>query len=180
MDGVIGYVTAFAGNFAPRGWAFCQGQLLSISQNTAVFSILGTVYGGDGRVTFALPDLRGRAVVGVGQGPGLTPYDPGESGGTETTTMTTNQLAAHAHTVALQITPGASASADSASPNAGVYATPASGDPFFSTSAIAQMQGYQGAITMGATGNSQPFSILHPVLALNYIICLQGVFPSRN
>ena len=92
MEPFIGQVIAFGGNFAPRGWAFCDGQLLAISQNTALFSILGTIYGGDGRTTFALPDLRGRATVHPGNGPGLSSRRLGEKGGSETNTLTTNQL----------------------------------------------------------------------------------------
>src|SRR6476620_8139642 len=101
MEGYIAESRLFAGNFAPRGWAFCQGQLLSISQNTALFSILGTTYGGNGQTTFGLPDLRGRVPIhsGGSQGPGLSPYDLGEMGGTETNTLTINQMPAHNHTV---------------------------------------------------------------------------------
>ena len=93
----IGQITLFAGNFAPRGWAFCNGQLLSIAQNTALFSILGTTYGGNGQTTFALPDLRGRVPVHAGQGPGLSNYDLGQQGGAESVTLTTAQMPAHTH-----------------------------------------------------------------------------------
>src|SRR4051794_30340022 len=96
----IGQISLFGGNFAPRGWAFCNGQLLAVSQNTALFSILGTTYGGNGQTTFALPDLRGRVPVHFGQGPGLSPYQLGEVGGTETTTLNVNQLPPHTHAVA--------------------------------------------------------------------------------
>src|SRR3954465_13916452 len=95
----IGQISLFGGNFAPRGWAFCKGQLLAISQNTALFSILGTTYGGNGQTTFALPDLRGRVPIHFGQGPGLSSYALGETGGAETTTLTVNELPAHTHAV---------------------------------------------------------------------------------
>src|SRR6478672_10112699 len=91
-------IIMFAGNFAPRGWAFCQGQILSIAQNTALFSLLGTTYGGNGQTTFALPDLRGRVPVGTGQGPGLSNYDLGQVSGSESVTLTVSQMPAHNHT----------------------------------------------------------------------------------
>src|ERR1044071_43079 len=121
MDGVIGYTTLFAGNFAPFGWAFCQGQIIAIASNTALFSILGTTYGGNGVTTFALPDLQGRMVVGAGQGPGLPSYDVGQVGGAMSNTMTGQNLAAHTHPAML--TPGAGANPNSASPGNAVYAT---------------------------------------------------------
>lgn len=181
MEGVIGYVTLFAGNFAPRNWAFCAGQIMPISQNTALFSILGTTYGGNGQTTFALPDLRGRAVVGAGLGPGLSEYDLGQTGGTQTTTLLSSQLAIHTHTATMQMTSGAAASgSDATSPANSVYAPLASGDPFYSPAPTAAMQAYAGTLTMGITGGNTPFSNLHPVLALNYIVCTAGVFPARN
>src|SRR5438045_6226416 len=97
MDGVLAYVTLFAGNFAPRAWALCNGQILAISQNTALFSLLGTTYGGNGQTTFALPDLRGRVPLHPGQGPGLAPRSLGETAGTENVTLSTNQMPQHAH-----------------------------------------------------------------------------------
>ncbi|MBO9566678.1 MAG: phage tail protein [Niastella sp.] len=180
MNGYIGSVTLFAGNFAPKSWALCQGQILPISQNTALFSILGTTYGGNGTSTFALPDLRGRAVVGAGQGPGLSPYSLGQVGGTETTTLLSINIPAHTHTAAIQIQPAAAATADQASPGNDVYATAASGEPFYGPAPTAQMQAYPGTLTTGSTGNSIPFSNLHPELALCYIVCIQGIFPARN
>lgn len=99
MEGYIAQIILFAGTFAPRGWAFCQGQILSISQNTALFSLLGTTYGGNGQTTFALPDLRGRAPIGTGQGPGLSSISLGQMAGTENVTLLITQLPAHTHTV---------------------------------------------------------------------------------
>lgn len=180
MEGYIGSVTLFAGNFAPKNWTFCMGQLLPISQNTALFSIIGTTYGGNGTTTFGLPDLRGRAVVGAGQAPGLSYYDLGQIGGKESTTLISTNLAAHSHPVALQVAPAAAATADQESPANGVYATAGTGEPFYGPAPTAQMQAYTGTITTGPTGGTLPFSNLHPVLALNYIICLYGIFPARN
>ncbi len=180
MNGYIGSVTLFAGNFAPKDWAFCQGQLLPISQNTALFSIIGVYYGGNGTTVFALPDLRGRAVIGAGQGPGLSVYDIGQMGGFENTTLTPLNLPAHNHTAAVQVVPAAAATADQASPGSGVYATAASGEPFYGPAPTAQMQPYAGTLTTGSAGNSVVFSSLHPVMALNYIVCMRGLFPARN
>lgn len=180
MDYILGSVTIFAGNFAPRAFAFCTGQILSIAQNTALFSILGTTYGGNGQTTFALPDLRGRAVVCQGQGPGVSPYDLGQVGGTENTTLISNQLAIHTHPVSLQVIPAAAASSDASGPGGNVYATSTTGEPFYGPSPSVQMQAYPGNLTMQPAGSSTPFSHLHPVIALNYLICTAGVFPSRN
>src|SRR3954471_16909667 len=101
MDGTIGEIRLFAGNFAPRNWAFCNGQLMPIAQNTALFSILGTTFGGNGQTTFGLPDFRGRVSVGTGQGTGLTNHDLGEQSGTENVTLSTAQMPAHTHTIAV-------------------------------------------------------------------------------
>ena len=178
MDGIIGFTTLFAGNFAPRNWALCQGQLMAISQNTALFSILGTSYGGNGQTTFGLPDLRGRTAIGVGQGPGLSNYDLGQSAGVESQTLTIGEIPLHTHSVQMTATPKAAGAPNSASPANAVYAS--GNDPLYNFSANTQLHNYQGQITTGITGSSIPFQSLHPVLALNYIICITGVFPSRN
>lgn len=180
MEGVIGFTTLFAGNFAPRNWALCQGQIIAIASNTALFSILGTTYGGNGQTTFGLPDLRGRCVIGAGNGPGLSPYDLGEVGGVPTTTMLSTQMPAHNHTVAMHITPGAAGSADTTNPVGGVYATPSSGDLLFGPAPSGETMTYPGSITTGITGNNVPFPIQDPVLGLNYIVCMRGIFPARN
>src|SRR5512139_500018 len=106
MEAFIGSIVLFAGNFAPRGWALCQGQILSIAQNTALFSILGTTYGGDGVSTFALPDLRGRVPMHPRQGPGLSPHDLGEQGGSDTVALSESEVAAHTHALAASISDG--------------------------------------------------------------------------
>ena len=181
MEGVLAYVTLFAGNFAPKGWAFCQGQILSISQNTALFSLLGTIYGGNGQTTFALPDLRGRTVVGVGQGPGYSNYSQGQVGGGETTILQVNQMAAHTHTVNVNIAPACASSAGTTNnPNDAVYAPDAGGNQAYSSAQNGLMKPYPAAITMGLQGSNVPFSNRNPYLALNYLICMQGIFPSRN
>ncbi len=166
----IAQIVMFGGNFAPRGWAFCDGQLLSISSNTALFSILGTMYGGDGRTTFALPELRGRVAIHQGSGPGLPNYNEGARGGSPTHTLTTGQLPAHSHA-----SRGNKGGGDSTNPSGGVPANSAvvDEDLYHSTSNI----------NMGNTANAgggQSFSIMQPYLAINFIIALVGIFPSRN
>ena len=174
----IGSIVLFAGNFAPRGWALCQGQLLSISQNTALFSILGTTYGGNGQTTFALPDLRGRVPVGTGQGLGMQPYELGEVAGSQTVTLTTQQMPQHNHFVQV-----AGGNADTATATNNYLATANAnygGDPV----TINTYNGTQTATlnpgSISATGNNLPHDNMQPSLGLNYIIALQGIFPSRN
>lgn len=180
MTGVLAYVTPFAGNFAPRAWAQCAGQLLAISTNTALFSLLGTNYGGDGKVTFGLPDLRGRAVVGAGQGPGLSEYFLGQEGGAETTTLLPTEIPIHTHPIQLGVTPGcASSNGNTANPNNAVYAPLSSGANAFSSVGSQKMKPYNVTVNTGIAGQGLPFSNRNPFLALTYIICLQGVFPAR-
>ena len=178
MEGVIGFTTLFAGNFAPQGWALCQGQILAISSNTALFSILGTTYGGNGLNTFGLPDLRGRAAIGAGEGNGLSPYTLGELNGTETATLNINQMPVHSHSANVTITPVAATTTSVPSPQNAVYG--AGSESLYNPSADASFHSYTGTLTTGATGGSQPFSILNPLLCLNYIICISGVYPARN
>jgi microcystin-dependent protein len=156
----------FAGNFAPRGWAFCNGQLLPISQNTALFSILGTTYGGNGQTTFALPDLRGRAANHFGQGPGLSNTDLGQVGGVETVTLTAAQLAPHQH-----LLPASDAEQDTNRPG---NAVPARGGVYAATSDGTALD------PTVAAGGGQPHENRSPFLGLNYVIALEGVYPSRN
>jgi microcystin-dependent protein len=162
----IGTIMLFAGNFAPRGWALCEGQILPISQNTALFSILGTTYGGNGTVDFALPDLRGRVPVGFGEGPGLSEYDLGQVGGAETVTLTESELPAHSHNQ-----PATAAAETTNRPNGAV---PAEGGVYAGTS-----DGSELAATTAA-GGSQPHENRMPFLTVNYVIALEGIFPSRN
>jgi|SRR5271167_1144446 len=172
----LGEIRIFGGNFAPNGWALCDGSLLPISQNTALFSILGTTYGGDGVRTFALPDLRGRVGVSFGQGPGLSSYQQGQVGGAESDTLTTAQMPSHSHSVGASETPSTNdpkgaVPAKSVGPQigSGAHVYGAAPDGTAMNSAM-----------VGPTGGGQPVSILQPYLVINYIIALQGIFPSRN
>ena len=177
MEGTIGTILMFGGNFAPRAWALCEGQLLPIAQNTALFSILGTTYGGDGRTTFGLPDMRGRAPIGTGNGPGLPDVRLGAKGGTPTVTLTVNNMPSHTHTAATTV--GVSSqNASSEEPAGNVLATQP-GNVFAAASAA---NGTMGAVatTVTAAGNGQSFDNHQPYQAVNFVICLQGVFPSRS
>lgn len=171
----LGEIRLFAFNFAPRNWATCSGQLLAISQNTALFSLLGTTYGGNGQTTFALPDLRGRLPVHVGTGPGLSPRTLGEVGGANTVTVLTSQLPAHSHpayaTTAAATTgmPGTGVLPGAVS-NQTMYVTDPSGGRDF---ALAPQAG-------GIAGGNQPHENNMPSLVMNYSIVLFGIYPSRN
>ncbi|HLM00042.1 MAG TPA: tail fiber protein [Pyrinomonadaceae bacterium] len=186
MDEFIAIIKMFGGNFAPRGWALCNGQILSIAQNTALFSLLGTTFGGNGQTTFALPDLRGRVPVHPGQGPGLSPYNLGQASGTENTTLTINNMPQHNHP--FQGHQGASTNDGNDTQPGGnlpAIATVNVGGTDYQVTAYrsgaqpdAQLAGLTG--TVGIAGGSQPFSILQPYLCVNFIICLEGIFPSRN
>lgn len=175
QEAYIGEVRIFAGNFAPRGWALCDGQLLAISQNTALFSLIGTMYGGDGRTTFALPDLRGRVVVHPGQGLGLTRRQIGEKGGSETNTLTIAQIPAHSHT-ASATNPVFNDEANTDDPT-GKYPA-VSGENMYSDQTTGD--GAIPEISIGNTGGGQAVNNMQPFLGINYIICLQGIFPPRN
>lgn len=190
MDPFIGEIILVPYNFAPRGYAFCNGQILAIAQNTALFSLLGTTFGGNGQTTFALPDLRGRVPVSSGQGPGLSSYSLGQMGGAENTTLLTTQMPAHTHVMSVGTLSAAArarnAAGNSASPVNAVPAAEAAGvtatysnlapDASMATGAIA----LSGAPAAAVAGSSQPFSNIQPYLTLNYCIALEGIFPSRN
>jgi len=176
MEGYIAEIRLFAGNFAPRGWAFCQGQILSINSNTALFSLLGTTYGGNGQTTFALPDLRGRTAVGPGQGPGLPAVNLGEVSGEPTHSLIITEMPAHNHQAQAQ---GNSSAGDSSSPNGNTWATSTTRDNIYINAAP---NGPMAAntVTIGIAGNSQPHNNMQPYLGMNYIICMEGIYPSRN
>lgn len=181
MEAILGSVTLFASNFAPRDWALCQGQLLAISSNTALFSLLGVTYGGNGSTTFALPDLQGRALVGPRTGPGLSNYDLGQVGGVESTTLLVPQMAGHAHSFAATVTQDSALStATTGNPNTAVYAPEAAGNSAYSGSSTNTMMPFNAAVTMAPTGSGIPFGNRNPFLTLNYIICLAGIFPART
>lgn len=173
-DPYVGEIRMFAGNFAPASWAFCNGQLMSISENEALFHLIGTTYGGDGQSTFALPDLRGRLPVGQGAAPGLTPRGMGQKFGTETVTLTQQQIPTHKHNFV-----ATTETADSASPNNALLGDTA-GDVFYVNSATSPEPKAMSASTVGDAGGNQPHSNIMPSIAMNYIICLFGIFPSRN
>ena len=168
----IGEIVMFAGNFAPRSWAFCDGQLLPIASNTALFSILGTTYGGDGRTTFALPDLRGRIAMHPGNGPGLSSKRLGERGGAENRVITQQHMPNHTHTLR-----GSSGAADSDTPVDAVPAVDENGTESYSTTTV---DANMAAGAIQNTGGGQSFSIQNPFNCVNFIIALQGTFPSRN
>jgi microcystin-dependent protein len=165
----VGEIKMFAGTFAPAGWMFCEGQLLSISENETLFNLIGTTYGGDGQSTFALPDLRGRAPVHQGQGSGLSNWVIGQAQGVENVTLIVNQIPAHSHAA------GAStANGDSDSPAGRVPARSAAGAPQYGTTMDASLA--PGAVI--AAGGSSPHNNMQPYLCINFIISLYGVYPS--
>jgi microcystin-dependent protein len=181
MEGTIGEVRLFGGTFGPRAWALCSGQIMSIAENTALFSLIGTTYGGDGQTTFALPDLRSRVPIHPGTGPGLSTYQLGQVGGSESITLTANAVSNHSHsltgTAGIQIS-----SVDGHVPIAVNNFPAANGENIYATATDnSQMAAAVVSLTAGpSTGNSQPVPIVQPVLCLNYIICIEGIFPSRN
>lgn len=178
MEGVIGFTTMFAGNFAPKSWALCQGQTINISSNTALFSILGTQYGGNGTTTFMLPDLRGRKVIGAGSGPGLSPYAIGQKGGVESITLSATQMPTHSHPLMITSTPKSYEDVgNGSSPGDTIFAANGSG---YSATSNAQSTAYAASVTMTSSGSDMPYEILQPYLGLNFIICQYGVFPARN
>ena len=169
----LGQIMMVGFNFAPRGFATCDGQLLSISQNSALFSLLGTTFGGDGRVTFGLPDLRGRVPIHRGTGPGLTPRSQGHKAGTETATASVGQLPSHTHTMQ-----GSSDFGADTSPANNVPAT-GSGVNLYSTDSAATVVSMNAAV-VSPTGGGQAHANVMPFLCVNFIVALFGVFPSRN
>ena len=168
-DPFLGEIMIFGGNFPPRGWATCDGQLLPIAQNQALFSLLGTTYGGNGVTTFALPDLRGRVPIHYGQGPGLAPHTLGERGGEESHTLTAAEMPAHTH-----VGRGSSAVGTSAVPGGNVVARNAAQIPQYSASADTSLA--PGAI--GSAGGGIPHNNMQPYLAVQYVIALVGFYPS--
>jgi microcystin-dependent protein len=189
MEGTLAEIRLFGGNFSPRNWAFCFGQLLPINSNQALFSLLGTTYGGDGRTTFGLPDFRGRRGVHAGHGPGLNPIQLGAKGGKETHTMTTSEMPKHSHDIVGSLTIQAAQRAYSdvggqEEPGDGYYSK-SDGVTFFSdtsdaTLAPAHVTVDTSQLKIGDAGASQWFDLRAPWEAIYYIICTSGTFPSRN
>jgi microcystin-dependent protein len=193
-DEYLGVVKIFAGNFAPLNFVFCHGQLMSIAQNQALFSLLGTTYGGDGRTTFAVPDLRGAAPIGSGTGPGLTPRSAGQRLGTETTTLNIGNLPSHNHIITVSETAGTidipvnteEGNEDESNPGAGFLANTGT-ENFVSEATTGQKYGGQSipvnvaaTATASNTGNGNYFNNMQPSSVVNYIICTQGLYPSRS
>jgi microcystin-dependent protein len=174
-DQFLAEIRIFTGNFPPYGWAFCNGQILPISQNAALFSLLGTTYGGDGRTTFALPNLQGLVPLGAGSGPGLTPRTLGETGGVPTVTLLSGEMPIHTHTAQ-----GAAAGGQDA-PTAHVWGESRSGKtPVAVYAPSGANNTAMSPLALAPAGGNQPHNNLPPYLALNFIIALQGVFPPRG
>lgn len=177
----LGEIKMFGGNFAPRDYAFCSGQLLPINQYQALFALLGTIYGGDGRTNFALPDLRGRAAINFGTGPGLSPHTIGQQGGRQTNTLNQNQMPAHNHVItATAKCKGGVGNANTAVGN--VWSNDAGVSSATYSNEVADADMNAGAITAESanSGAGQSINNMQPYLVCNYIIALQGLFPSRN
>jgi microcystin-dependent protein len=173
MDPFVGEIRLFAGNFAPRSWAYCDGQLLSVSQNDALFSLLGTIYGGDGRTTFGLPELRGRVPLHMGSGPGLTPRTIGQKSGQERVTLVPANLPGHAHT---NVASNAANSKDPSGAVLGVPATPAYGPVGNTIEMNRRAIGPAGS----GTGTPRDHENVQPFQCIHFIIALFGVYPSAN
>lgn len=167
----VGEIRMFAGNFAPRGWAFCDGQLLAVSQNDALFSLLGTIYGGDGRTTFGLPDLRGRIPIHAGSGPGLSPRRLGAKAGAEKVTLTVNQMPSHTHNFQASTN-----FADETAPEGNVLAQQSAAQLYFSGSPTINL----APQSIDNIGGSRSHTNLQPFLCIHYIIALFGIYPSRQ
>lgn len=171
MDPFLGQIQAFGFSFPPQGWAFCDGQLISIAQNTALFALLGTTYGGNGQTTFALPDLRGRSMIHAGQGPGLSPIVQGQTGGVENVSILIGNMPAHNHSVTVSVN---TATGEDAVPTNKI----ASSTNAFSEDITAGS--FLGGVNQQTVGGSQPLAIRNPYLGVYHSIAMQGIFPSRN
>ncbi|HRD65370.1 MAG TPA: tail fiber protein [Candidatus Competibacter sp.] len=172
-DPFVAEIRIFPFNFAPKGWAFCDGQLMPLSQNTALFSLLGTTYGGNGKSDFALPDLQGRAPMHPGQGPGLSLHDLGETGGSETVTLLESEIPSHNHSLGAQNVP----LGGSATPAGNVLSRPASGNLYATTNPQLVPMSEQ---VLAPAGGDQPHNNMQPYLTFYFCIALQGVFPPRG
>lgn len=179
----IGEIKILGFDFAPQGYQTCSGQIMSIAQNTALFSLLGTIYGGNGVQTFGLPDLRGRVPIGQGTGPGLPSYSMGQIGGTTSVTLNTSNIPAHVHTLNAVVVKlkASSANADETGPD-GNFPANTAGASYSGNGATPNV--FTGGTTVSGTtdltGSNAPFGILNPYLTINYSIAINGIFPSRN
>jgi len=184
MEGTIGEIRLFGGNFPPRNWSFCDGQLLAIPSNTALFSVLGTIYGGDGRTTFALPDLRSRVAIGAGRGPGLSNYRQGQQFGTESNTLDLSHLPAHTHAVSAKLK-ASNEPATTTDPTDAINAFEAGGFSYDSKDTNINVDMRADAVEVpgnqtGSTGGGSPLNNRQASMGLNFIICTSGNYPSRN
>lgn len=189
-DPFIGEIKMVGFNYAPRGYVFCNGQTMSIAQNSAMFALLGTTFGGDGQNTFGIPDYRARVPVGMGPGPGLSTVVQGEKAGTQAVSILPAQMPAHNHTAALSIAiPASTAAADTQVPGPAVVLAAAQFgtdrdvtlvSAYVSTAATTTLAPFNTSGTTGLTGSSQPLPIQNPYLGTNFIIATEGIFPSRN
>lgn len=179
MDGTIGEIRLIATTFAPRNWSYCDGSTIQIRSNTALFSILGTTYGGNGQTTFMLPDLKGRVVLGAGQGTGLSFYDLGQQSGTNSVTLTAAQLPPHTHSSSATIlVPAYSDEGDANTPSGNVLASKSA---MFSTEVVdTNLKAVPYVPVVSITGGSQPLPLSQPAIGMNYIICMYGTFPQRS
>lgn len=178
MEGYIGEIRLFAAGFAPNSWAYCSGQILSIAQNTALFALLGTTYGGNGQTTFALPDIRSRIGIGIGNGPALSPVVLGEHKGNESVTITNNNIPLHSHAITgVAKMSSTNSPADAESPVGNYFAN--DGSPKYKTSGSGTMKPATVNLNLAPTGGT-PINNIMPFLGINHIICLYGIFPSRN
>lgn len=173
-DPFVAEIRMYPFYFAPKGWAFCNGQLLPLSQNTALFSLLGTTYGGDGKAHFGLPDLQGRGPMHPGQGPGLSLHDLGETGGSETVTLLESEMPSHSHPLN-----GQGSNSNMNDPANAVLARPFGGGNLYKSPAGAPLVWMAGG-SMDTAGNSHPHNNMQPYLTLNFCIALQGIFPPRG
>lgn len=180
MEGTLATISLFAGNFAPRNWAYCAGQLMPISQNTALFSLLGNVYGGDGRTTFALPDLRGRTAIGAGTGAGLSNYVQGEMTGVENNTLLLANLPSHNHTPVISATLPVNGDTPTTDGPEGAYPSTSNTNIYNFSAGNQQFSGaFHTVASVGMAGSNFPMNNLQPFLGMNYIICTAGIFPYR-
>lgn len=178
MEGTLAEIRMFAGNFAPRGWQLCNGQLLSIAQWTAVFALVGTTYGGNGQTTFGLPDFRGRMALGTGQGPGLPSVDLGEMAGVQNTTLILTNLPFHNHALTGTVTQRAATDGKLGNDATGRYLGP--GNLYTAAGENTIMAPLTSTLAVAFTGSNQPFTNRSPYLGIQIIFCVEGIFPSRD
>ncbi|MFZ4057538.1 MAG: phage tail protein [Ferruginibacter sp.] len=180
MEGTIAEIRYFAGNFAPRNWAYCNGSIYNIASNTALFSLLGTTYGGNGQTTFAIPDFQGRAGIGWGQGPGLSSNSLGEKGGSETVTLVSSNIPAHNHSVTGSATINVNDTVANSDSPVGLYPGVSAATAYGTVTDNTTMANAQSSLAVANAGSGLPLSNQQPYLGMNFIICLFGIFPSRN